>query len=262
MAAVDLTNPRAKIVRGFAHLKAVEDAIDAFAAVAPDPIIRWEQRTISDENGEWAELACTEVLEEPPLELGLIAGDAIHNFRTTLDHLVCALVEANERSTTHDNQFPIHAETPNAERRRRIEQNLDGMHPDAQERIRNMQPYLDTGAARSRALKALASLDNLDKHRVVMPTVALSENAHIAVEPPPTSPLDYVSFYQRAVLRPGATLVRWNANDPRVEGVTIDVFFATIGFGREAEGITTPGIRHLGQTVFDIVESFDGFARE
>ncbi len=86
MPVVDLLNPRAKIVRGFAHYEALSAEVAKFAAVTPDPIIEWTQTTVREDGQTWNALVCTEVVHPPPVEFGLIAGDSIHNFRTALDH--------------------------------------------------------------------------------------------------------------------------------------------------------------------------------
>lgn len=43
----------------------------------------------------------------PPLHLGVIVGDFLHNLRCGLDHLVWQLVLLNGATATKSNQFPI-----------------------------------------------------------------------------------------------------------------------------------------------------------
>lgn len=47
------------------------------------------------------------VLHPPPLRLGVIVGDLVHNVRSALDHLVWQLVLANAQQPTRATQFPV-----------------------------------------------------------------------------------------------------------------------------------------------------------
>jgi len=43
----------------------------------------------------------------PPEDLALIAGDAIHNLRSALDHIAWELVAAGSSEPNHRTQFPV-----------------------------------------------------------------------------------------------------------------------------------------------------------
>lgn len=47
------------------------------------------------------------IVENPPEQISLILGDAIHNLRASLDHLACELVESNGGTITEQTSFPI-----------------------------------------------------------------------------------------------------------------------------------------------------------
>jgi hypothetical protein len=254
---VDLSNPRAKIVRGYVHYHALLADVETFARVTPNPIISWS-RTVVDEDGQtWNAIVCDEVLQ-PPLELGLVAGDSLHNFRTALDHLVCALVRSTGRDPKRSNQFPIQVDPPDADARKRMQRNLVRVPLVAQRRIEALQPFHDPSSERSSALDLLAFLDNTDKHQLVTPQVALSAWPRINVDPSDISPRGIVNFKQGAPLFPGATIFRWPLDSP-IRDVTIEDLSAWVGFGGPERGITISGFPQIGQTVFDIVESFEGF---
>lgn len=256
VAIVDLLNPRAKIVRGFAHYETLWEEVAAFAAVTPDPIVAWEQTTVVEDGQTWNALVCTEILQPPPVELGLIAGDSIHNLRTALDHLVCALIRANGKQPKRANQFPIQVTTPDKEAKKRIQRNLAGLASEARKRIRELQPFLDPSSERSRGLRLLAILDNADKHQLVTPAIAISDSPLIRVDPPHLSPRGIVSFRQYVPLFPGTTIFRWPI-DSEIKSVSVDSLKVFVGFGSADEGITMSGFPHLGQVVFEIVESFE-----
>lgn len=55
-------------------------------------------------DGEW-HISVEQVIETPVL-MSLLLGDAIHNYRTALDHLMADLVLGNSEGVTHTTQFP------------------------------------------------------------------------------------------------------------------------------------------------------------
>jgi len=132
------------------------------------------------------------------------------------------------------------------------------MRPEARKRIKELQPYLDPSNEMSRALWLLTRLDNADKHQLVTPAVAISDSPLIRVDPAHVSPRGIVSFHQYVALFPGTTICRWPVNS-EIKTVSIENLTTSVGFGSTEEGITMSGFPHLGQVVFDIVESFEGF---
>jgi hypothetical protein len=258
MDLLDLTNPRAKIARGFEHLERLSAEFAWFRERVEEPIIEWEEAVVEFEGQDWQALVCGEVLHPPPFELGLTAGDAAHNFRTALDHLAAALVEANGKAPGRRTQFPIQVQLPDRRARERIRANLARMHPDARQRICQLQPYLDREHPRSQMLEALAWIDNTDKHRLVPPAIALSEGTEIQVTPI-SSNKPPVWFNYGAPLEPGTVLLRWQVGDPAVQEVRISTFDASLGFGSTAKGVTLRNLSQIGQGVLAIVESFAGF---
>jgi hypothetical protein len=51
---VDLLNPRAKVIRGFAHYEALSAEVATFGAVTSDPIIEWTQTTVGEDGQTWS----------------------------------------------------------------------------------------------------------------------------------------------------------------------------------------------------------------
>ena len=103
---------------------------------------------------------------ETPPELPLIAGDALHNFRSTLDHLAWKLVEATGKLPTVKTGFPIF--DSEADYRSRSPKKVEGMRAITKERIDNLRPY--KGGYND--LWILHRLDIIDKHR--LPVLFLS----------------------------------------------------------------------------------------
>jgi hypothetical protein len=99
-----------------------------------------------------------------PDRLRLMLGDAIHNLRSTLDHLACALVSradpANDCSYT---SFPIFDTPESYEATARSK--VPGLGKHAYETFERIQPYRD-GAGHN--LWKLHKLDIVDKHRLLL----------------------------------------------------------------------------------------------
>lgn len=98
------------------------------------------------------------------MNLSLIAGDAIHNLRSVLDHLAHHLVciGMNSRGPFSHVYFPI------AENRKKYDTTkadfVEGMRKDAKDAIDAEEPY---GGGKGRLLWQLHQLDIIDKHRTV-----------------------------------------------------------------------------------------------
>ena len=100
---------------------------------------------------------------DPPIRLSVIVGDVLHNLRSALDHLVWQLVILDGRTPGRGNQFPVY---DTAERfSQRGHRDLAGLTPEHQAHIEALQPY--DGRDGFLLLRALATLNDMDKHRVV-----------------------------------------------------------------------------------------------
>ena len=108
-------------------------------------------------------------IQTPPVELALIAGDAIHNLRSCLDHLACQLVLVAGNRPSSKTAFPISA---NAERYNRDKVGkVEGMSEVAKNAIDAAKPY----SGGTDELYWLHALDIADKHHSLIVTiVALS----------------------------------------------------------------------------------------
>src|SRR5688572_11329470 len=101
----DLTGVRLKLERARQHIEAIRARCEAFTDRDPLPFSsRVEQK--QGPEGSIAYTAYAVVREQPPLDLGPIIGDAVHDIRSALDHLVYELAPPNVRSKDKT-QFPI-----------------------------------------------------------------------------------------------------------------------------------------------------------
>jgi hypothetical protein len=248
-------NPWAKLEWAEEHFAQLEALIADFLRPERGPTHSFVQETWDMADGHWEVIRCEAILRAPPLRWSLIAGDAIHNVRSALDHLASGLVLANEGEVTTRTQFPIYDHVPDRGEERRIARNLEGMADDDVRRIREMQPYLDMVAERSERLLALARLDNYDKHRVVHPAYGKSDAVRIEVEPRDFEGPPPVHYLQYARVVPGTPLLRWRSDGP-IERVTPHFTF-TIGFGDETqEPLTLLQLRRIRDEARDIAQSF------
>ncbi len=152
-----LARIKLKIERAKYHISNLESRIEAFRQRKPYVV------TVEDDKQyAFNAIITIRMIEQPPSELGLIAGDAIQNIRSSLDHLAWQLVEANGRTPTKYTEFPIQKSAPDD--KRRFKRQVEGIHADAIDLIDRIQPHkcgVDT-------LSTLHDLNNFDKHRLLL----------------------------------------------------------------------------------------------
>jgi len=96
-----------------------------------------------------------------PFESVAIAGDAIQNLRSALDHLAYQLILVNGKQPTRWNGFPICEDLAAYKREKRGK--VKGMRPEAKEAIDRVKPY----GGGNDPLWVLHSLNIVDKHRLI-----------------------------------------------------------------------------------------------
>jgi hypothetical protein len=107
------------------------------------------------------------VVRHPPLEFSVIAGDVIHNLRSSLDYIIDALVRDNGHTPTFQNLYPISVDK-DAFAMALKKGRLYGVHERALKGVDGFQPYqLSTKARPRHPLTHLHKLSNHDKHHVL-----------------------------------------------------------------------------------------------
>jgi len=164
-----LESARLKLDRAAVHIEAVRKAIGDYLSSEPGGIAK-------DADGKYR----LSFRKLPPPEAAVLAGEAIYQMRSALDHLACDLVKLNPsniqlpRDWVNDCQFPLRTKIPatkNASRTLPLPYNsfarrLPGISKEAFEFIEGMQPYYDRcDREGSTQLLYLAKLSNIDKHR-------------------------------------------------------------------------------------------------
>jgi hypothetical protein len=84
-----------KLRRAYQHLRSLDESIQRWGKETPYTL----NVRIDAKSGEHV-ITIAQVLEPPVLAWGVITGDALHNLRSVLDHLVCVLVRTQQ--PTHE----------------------------------------------------------------------------------------------------------------------------------------------------------------
>jgi len=160
---------RAKLERARETLDALELEVANFLSKDPPPV-RLETKHI---NGglEYAFIAYGE--PNPPLRISVIAGEIVHHMRSSLDHLIYALVIRNGVSPTFQHQFPI-CSTEKDFRQAGERCQIKGVGANARRLIRSVQPFT-TPTPDDTILYVVSQYDNADKHRLLVVVTAVAD---------------------------------------------------------------------------------------
>ena len=147
---------RLKIERAKKHILDLEIARDRF--IETEPYVIEPER--DPQTGNY--LFRVTKLQPPPHDLGLIAGDVIHNLRSALDHLAYQLVLVNGAIPTKQTAFPIFDDAAGYVAHSHGKIKL--MSQSAQDAIEATKPY----RGRSNLLWFIHTMDIADKHHTLL----------------------------------------------------------------------------------------------
>lgn len=152
-----------KLDRARFHLELLDQAISQFATRIESGDAY--QVSIEYEPEARQHIFRLRVLEEPPsIPWGIIAGDAIHNLRSALDHFVEQMTIRHSGGPMTQTAFPIFDDAGKfRDNGRRM---IRGCSPAVRKAIADMQPYHRSDPTTDPLWK-LHDLWNMDKHRVV-----------------------------------------------------------------------------------------------
>ncbi len=159
-----LVGVRAKLDRSKKHLSEFDAAF-----LSGDTPITTNVKVISiEEQPEGRYAICSIASGDLPPDVAMPVGDAVHNLRSSLDHLVCQLaMAAGNAAACTRTQFPIFAQNT-SDNVKRIERLIGPVSPNAQAAIKALQPYQRRPAdPTSDLLWILSELDIIDKHRLL-----------------------------------------------------------------------------------------------
>lgn len=179
MDAPSLDGPRLKLARAKEHLRALDSKLRKKRSARKKPYILGREMWPDGR----PERFYMEFTADPPVEWGLIVGDAVHSIRSSLDHMTYQLARLvqDPPTTPRRLQFPIFDDKlrylygeprkpgrhafPFGSGVSRVKQ----LPPQAQARIERLQPYQrsNPSARQHHPLWRLAEFDNIDKHRLI-----------------------------------------------------------------------------------------------
>lgn len=170
----------AKVARAEEHIKNLNMEIEAFLGQKPAPYL-----LVGEHRNDGSEYVYV-VKKVPvvPVRFAVIAGDVIHNLRSSLDHLAHALVVKGGGTPTNQVQFPICSTVEKFEEARKRGR-IKGISASAEKIIRAVQPYKSKTPADS-ALLVIDDYSVFDKHRlllVVATVVRMGDRIVIADNP-------------------------------------------------------------------------------
>lgn len=203
----------------------------------------------------------------PPIELPLIAGDAMHNARSALDHAIYALstAPAKKRNRIAFPLYPNRLYYLEAKKTGLWERTLAGVDTKYRTIIEREQPF----RRRNRRLGALAEFDNIDKHRIAHVSFARSAMIPTATIRPafllPYLELRYWPLGKR--MKEGTEVFAHRVTPPRalrgrpIGRVDVKVDYkVTIGFG--PRNLTVQAIQEVvnrtALVIFDLMETRTG----
>jgi hypothetical protein len=160
-----LDGPLLKIKRARKHIGDLDVAIHTFCKSQPY-VLR------SEDNLEISQMAVyVDSVRPIPDEIGAIIGDAAHNLRSSLDHLMCQLVDLGGGTPDRRTLFPI-SNSAQHYASSVGQGKIAHIHVDAEKVLKSVQPYVSG----DNTLWHIHELDRVDKHRLVL-TVAMYTNA-------------------------------------------------------------------------------------
>lgn len=128
------------------------------------------QRTLfSNDQVEREAFMKAELSRRIPVKFSVLTGEVLYQLRSSLDHVICLLVEADKRKVTVRFQFPIFTSAPGSDKERKnYERQIAGIsRAEVRARIEARQPYKAKGehGVGGNWLGIMRAFSNTDKHR-------------------------------------------------------------------------------------------------
>ena len=233
-----LRGPRLKVIRAKKHIDEFDIAAKAFLDRKPYQIA--VEENVGEDRVDWPRTLVFHVREEIPEDFSTIIGDAVHNLRSALDLMLCALVRANGRSDKGV-QFPVARNADSLEEA--IEKaNVARGGDIALKFVRDHKPYRGDGG--NWAISAIHDLDILDKHRLIIAVSGASDLERAIVGKRWNSLSLTMPGYRWTGLDDGAEMLKIRA-EPGVEiGDEVHATFS-IAFGHRQPAGGAPVVKAL-----------------
>lgn len=163
-----------KIVRASEHLQEIKKVVGSLASTPNS------YELVEDGSGKEK----IHFLIQPPSQITILAGEIVYQLRSALDHLAFELVRLNFTGIP----LPADWETrccfplwPKAPKKRPVYNCFDRVLPGISETafafIEHVQPYR-SGSGPHNAMRLIAQLSNIDRHRYVNVTLPKASQCH------------------------------------------------------------------------------------
>ena len=168
-----LDGPRRKLARAAEHIKVFNAAVQQWYDSKP-------LNSSGQFNSDKTFYIYTVEASAIPVDIGILAGDILHNLRSCLDHLTWQLALLTTGTPYKRTAFPIFL-TDNDDAKRGMKSALRSVPSKAIEVIKSLQPYKWPGIKpENHGLWLLHQLSNADKHQIVTIGGAMLEIAYKA----------------------------------------------------------------------------------
>jgi len=152
-----MTGPLRRIDRAKKHLNILNREISSFIASQP------YRCTIKKDPQDGLNIFCPYLVKKFPPSWGLLIGEVAHGLRTALDNIAWSLAVTRDNLTA----FPIYLE-----RNSKFTTRLNRLRDDVRADVEAVQPYNRPNGEKLRhPLWVLSLIDDIDKHRIILPTV-------------------------------------------------------------------------------------------
>lgn len=166
---------RAKLERAHELLASLEIEVTKYLSQDP-PLFRIEGKHTKD-GLEYALVAYGN--PDVPLWFSVVTGEIVHHMRSSLDHIICALVVQNGGTPTHLHQFPI-CKTTDAFKKACERSYIKGVGSTAKQIIKDVQPFTSP-TPDDTVLFVVSQYDNADKHRLLTVLTSIATVGEITI---------------------------------------------------------------------------------
>lgn len=176
----------AKLDRGDEHVRAYERAERRTLRRRKPPGIGLALR-FDHQDGTC--VATVSRVSDLPLKLAVIVGDAVHNFRSSLDQLIFELAFMDSRAgarlvgsqTLEKTMFPDSNDRANFDGHYVQTRLLAGLTKRHRAQLKNFQPYRGRNLPQPHPIRLLVDLSNDDKHRLTQPVLMVPTNVQLEI---------------------------------------------------------------------------------
>lgn len=256
-----LDGARAKIQRAEEQVKNLKR--DTAAFLSHEPAL---YQVVGQHQGDGLEYAFV-VSGEPniPPRFAIMAGEIVHQLRSSLDHLLYALVVRNRGTPTGQHRFPVCSSAEQFEQacRRGC---IEGISASAAKLVRAAQPYASS-APEDTILRVVDEFDALDRQQLLVVVIAvarLGQAIRIKAHRKGKAPVIVGSSdpASRQVTKAGAVVFTIRFAEPAPDFQASADFVPQIAFEKCGRVPLVPVVVGLSNMVSGIKNTLEGFAGE